>query len=426
MGDKAGKGSTSTRRRPSGRQRLGLVVFGAAFVLLFVGFAIAQGIGAPDVPSGYVAIVQGAPGDIGKISEEDFDHALEQQAAQAKLPSPPKPGSDKYEEMKKAALGELLDRVWIQGQGEEMGISATDKQLEDELARVKEQSFSAPGSYQEFLKESHFTQEDVNDRLTVQVLSNEIQTAVNEEQPEPSESEVESYYEEEKATQFTTKESRDVRIILNEDKGEVEAAKQALEGDSSPESWAKAAKKFSSDPTSSSRGGLQEGITEEFLQGAVKTAIFGSEKGELVGPVKFQTNWLLVEVVKENPEEVKPLSEVKAQIEETLKNEKQQEFFASFVSSYQSRWTSRTYCASGFVIERCANYAGAGHPANAASSCYEADPKTPPTECPAPVTQAQPAAPGSVTTLEPKGKQFPQRPRPSAAAPSGEAVEPGA
>ncbi len=413
VGADARQGRHQSDWRPNGPQRVALIALGVALAALFVGFAIAQGIGSPGVPSGDVALVEGVPEEVGHVSKKEFAHALEQQLAQAKLKKAPKAGSDKYEELKKAALGELLDQIWIQGEAEELGVEVTDKEVEDELANIKRQSFSAPGSFGKFLKESHFTQEDVDIKVRLQVLSGKVQETINEQAPAPSESEVESYYEKEKAAQFTAKESRDVRIVVNKDKGEVEAAKEALEKDNSPASWKKVAAKYSSDPTSKSKGGLQEGISEELLQGPVKAAIFDSAIGELAGPVKFQTNWILVEVVKLNRAEVKPLDEVKAQIEETLKGEKQQEFFSGFVADFQSKWASRTQCASGYVIDRCENYAGSGHPSNAPAACYEADPKTPATECPAVVMPTSPALPGSVTPLEPKGKPMAQRPHPA-------------
>jgi parvulin-like peptidyl-prolyl isomerase len=385
------------------------------FAALFVGFAVAQGIGAPSVPSGDVAKVEDVPDEIAAVSQDEFDHALEQQVAQAKLKKTPARDSDKFEELKEAALGELLDQIWIRGQAEELGITVTDKQVEEELAQIKKQSFPSKGSFDKFLKESKFTEEDVNDRVELQVLSTAIQEQVNGETPAPSSSEISDYYDAEKATQFTEKESRDVRLIINKDKAKVEAAKKELEKDNSPASWKKVAPKYSSDPTSKAKGGLQEGITEEFLKGELKEAIFGSATGELKGPVKFETNWILVEVAKLNPAKVKALPEVKAQIEETLKGEKQQEFFAEFVSDYQTTWQSRTFCADGYVIERCANFTGDGRPANAPPACYEADPKTPATECPAPVTPTSPALPGTVTPQKPKGEPFPQRPQPESA-----------
>ncbi|MFL5872689.1 MAG: peptidyl-prolyl cis-trans isomerase [Solirubrobacterales bacterium] len=412
MGAKAGKRGKPQGDRAAGRQRLALIVFGALFILLFVVFAVAEGLGAPSVPSGDVALVESVPDEVGHISQKDFDRALVQQIAQAKLKKAPETGSDKYEELKEAALGELLDQAWIQGQAEELDISVTDKQVEDELATIKKQSFGTEKKFEKFLEESKFSQEDVNDRVRLQLLSTQIQEKVSKEAPQPSSSEIEAYYEAEKEAQFTTKESRDVRLIINKDKSKVEEAKKALEADNSEASWKKVAPQYSSDPTSKSKGGLQEGITEEFLQGPLKSAVFDSATGELVGPVKFQTNYVLVEVVKLNPEKVQSLDEAKAQIESTLAQETQQTFFSEFVAEYQTKWEARTFCADGYLIERCSNFKGDGHPKNASPSCYEANPKTPPTECPSPVTPISPALPGSITEAKPKGEPFPQRPRP--------------
>lgn len=421
MGAKAGKRGGPGRDRAAGRQRLALIVFGAVFVLLFIGFAIAQGIGSPSVPSGDVAKVQNVPAEIGEISEKELERGVEQQAAQAKLKKPPAKGSKKYEELQEAALKEQLERVWITGQAEEMGIKVTDKQVEEELAQIKKQSFPSPAAYKEFLKEAKFTQEDVDVRVEQRVLVQAIQEQVNSEAPAPSKSEVEAYYDAEKGTLFTQKESRDVRLILNKDKAKVEAAKKALDKDNSPASWKKVAPKYSSDPTSKAKGGLQKEISEEFLQEPLKEDIFGAATGELVGPVKYETNYLLFEVVKLNPAKVKSLAEVESQIEETLKSEKQQEFLGEFAREFESTWTSRTYCAGGFEIEHCANFKGTGHPKNAAPACYEANPKAPAKECPAPVTPTSPALPGSITEQKPKGEPFPQRPIPESSTP-----EPGA
>jgi parvulin-like peptidyl-prolyl isomerase len=429
VGAKAGQRGRPRGNGGAGRRRFALVVFGLLLVLLFVGFAVAQGIGSPGVPSGDVAKVHGISDEIGAVSQKEFDHAMERAVAGAKLKKAPAPGSKKYEEMKETALKELLEAVWIRGEAEEREITVTKKQVEEKLAQIKKESFPSEAAFKKFLKESKFTPEDVNDIIEVQVLSEAIQEQVNAEAPAPSSSEIKSYYEAEKATQFTEKESRDARVILNEDKSKVEAAKRALEKDHSPAGWKKAAKKYSSEPTSAAKGGLTEGITEEFLKEPLKKAIFGSATGELIGPEKFEKNYIVLEVVKLNPAKVKSLPEVKAQIEETLKAEKQKEFFSEFITGYQSKWQSRTYCADGYVVEQCANYISSGHPKNAAPACYEANPTSPAKECPAPVTPTSPALPGSITEQKPKGEPFPQRPLPEASGKEGEGsaeVPPGA
>jgi parvulin-like peptidyl-prolyl isomerase len=405
---KSGKGST----RSAGNQRLWLLVFGVVLAALFAGIAVAQGIGQPSVPDGDIALVEDAPDGLGSVSKEDFDQALRQQVSQASLKNLPKPGSKSYEELKIKTVEELLDAIWVRGQAEELDIAATDKQIEDELDQIKEQNFPTEKAYKQFLKTSRFTQEDVDDRVELQILGKQIQEKVSSEAPPPSDSQVEDFYESSKTTQFTTKPSRDVRLITSQDKGDVEAAKKALEADSSPASWKKVAPKYSEDTSTNKKGGLQENLTEEILPEPLKKQIFAAATGDLIGPLKFTGSYTLVEVVKENPEKVQDLTEVRAQIESQLAQQVQQEYFSEFVIGYQSRWRSRTFCATGYTIERCSNFVGTGHPSTAPAACYEADPKVPVSECPAPVTQLAPALPGSTTVLKPQGEPLPQRPRP--------------
>jgi len=116
--------------------------------------------------------------------------------------------------------------------------------------------------------------------------------------------------------------------------------------------------------------------------------------------------------VKVHPESVQPFAEVKTTISTQLTQEAEQTYFTEWVTNdYQQKWSARTTCASGFMIENCGNYKGSGHPATAAASCYEANPKKPPTECPAPVVQNQPSLPGSVTVAKPEGERLVQRPQ---------------
>jgi parvulin-like peptidyl-prolyl isomerase len=402
----------SAAGKSAGRKRLALIVFAVLFIGLFVVFAVAQGIGQPSVPSGDVALVQDAPDGLGNISEEEFERALDQAAAQSGAKKTPKPGSKKYEELKETALGELIDGVWLRGEAERLGISVTEKQIEDELDQIKKENYPTPAAYKEFLETSHYTQEEVNDRVELQLIVRQIQTTVTNEVPPPPKSEISDYYNEEKSAKYTIKPSRNVRLVVNKSKAKVEEALAELEKDNSPASWKKVAPKFSSDPTTKTQGGLQKEIPEELLQEPLKEDLFGAATGELIGPIKYQGNYFIFEVVKLNPEKVKPLAEVEGEISSTLSQKAQQEHLSEFVTSYQSKWSSRTFCASGFVIERCSNFKGSGHPSTAPAACYEANPKTPATECPSPVEPIKPALPGTITPQQKSGEQFVQRPRP--------------
>ncbi len=336
-------GAAGRSSGPSPLQRLGLVVFGASFVLLFVGFAVAQGIGDPSIPSGDVALVQGVPSDLGHVSEASYRRAFAQASAQAGLKKAPKPGDKQYEELKKTALGSIFDTIWIQGEAEELGISVTPKQIATEFAQIKKQHFKTEAEYKKFLVTSHYTQADVNERVKLQLLTTQIQQQIGKEAPVPSSSEVKQYYEEAKATQFTTP--------------------------ATP-----ATKKTKTKPAQ-----------------------------------------------KAKPAQVQPFAQVKSQISAQLTQQAQQELFTQFVADYSSKWQSRTFCASGYVIERCANYKSGGHSAAAPPACYESNPKGGlPEACPAPVQQLAPALPGTVSILMPKGQQLPQRPQPAGLKPVAE------
>ncbi len=395
-------------------RRLGLLVFGAAFIVLFVVVAIAVGIGHQGVAAGEVAVVEDVPGGAGTISETDFRHAVEQSAAQAGLKALPKPGESKYEELKGAALNSLLEAAWLEGQANEMGISATAEEVAAELKKLKKQNFKTEAEYQKFIKKSHYTQADVNQRVKLTIFSGKIQKQLTEGAAKPSGGEVQGYYEAAKGTQFMQKASRDVRMIVNKDRKKVEQAKALLEKDHSVVSWTKVAKQYSTDPLGKSSGGLRSGLTEGMVEEPVNAAIFGAAKNKIEGPVKAQNGYYVFDVEKETPERVQPLSQVRSQIESQLSQRAQQEHFATFVAGYSARWRSRTFCASGYTSEHCANFKGSGHPATAPPACYESHPKAGrPEACPAPVSQLAPALPGSVTLLEPRGKPLPQRPRPS-------------
>lgn len=420
----SGKGGGAKASGPIAARRLGLAIFGAAFVVLFAIVAIAEGLGDPSVPSGSVALVENTPGDVGDITQARFDHALELAAKGNGEKKVPKPGDPKYEEVKEAALNSLFEAVWLQGQADEWGIEVTDAEIAKEKKKLKDESFKSEKEFNEFLKESGFTDADVEERVKLQMLSSQLQERLAEEVPTPSKSEVEDYYEAAKATQFTQKPSRDIRLVVNKDRKKAEEAIKALAKDNTEKNWKAVAKKYSEDP-SKENGGSQQGVQEGTLEEPLDAAVFDTPEGQVEGPIKTQQGFNVFEVVNSTPESAQELKAVESQIESTIAQREEQEYFANFVAEFSAKWTLRTFCASGYVIERCANFVGDGHAKTAPPACYESDPKGGlPEACPAPVSQLVPALPGSVNPLEPKGKPLAQRPRPveepgAAAAPEG-------
>lgn len=407
-----GSGGGSASDRIAAR-RLGLLIFGVAFVVLFAIVAISEGIGSPDVPDGTVAIVEQAPGDTGEITQAEFDHALEQAAAQAQLKKVPKPGDPQYDELKETALNALFEAIWLQGLAEEMGITATDAELEAELKKLKDESFQSDAEFKKFLKEAKYTQEDVDERVLLQKLSGDIQAQLTEEVPKPTEKEVENYYEAAKTTQFTQQPSVDLRLIVNKDKAKAEEAQAALQKDNTAANWKKVAEEFSEDSATKANGGEQKGVAEGSLEEPLEADVFAATEGAIEGPVDAPRGFTVFEVTKSAGETVQELKDVSSQIQTSLSQRAEQDFFNAFVSGYNAEWAQRTFCAEDYLTERCANFESSGHPSTAPPACYEADPDGGrPEACPAPVFQLIPAMPGTITPLEPRGRPLAQRPQP--------------
>ncbi|MET0306121.1 MAG: peptidyl-prolyl cis-trans isomerase [Solirubrobacterales bacterium] len=389
------------------------MIFGVTFIVLFAIVAISEGIGDPSVPSGDAALVEDVPGDIGHVSEDDVAHAIDLAAAQAGEKKAPKPGDPKYDETKKTAMQSVLEGIWIQGVADEWGIEVTDAEVAKELKKVKKESFKSEAEFQKFLEESRYTPADIDTRIRIQILSTQLQEQLKEKAPTPSQNEIENYYEAAKSTQFTQKPSRDVRLIVNKDRKKTEEALDALSGDNSEANWKKVAKEFSEDPTTKASGGLQKGVAEGVLEEPLNTEVFAASEGVLEGPTKAPRGFVVFEVSSSTPESVQELKAVESQIQSTLTQQIQQEYFANFVSTFSSEWTQRTFCADDYLMERCANFEADGRPASAPEGCYEADPPGGrPAACPAPVSQLVPAMPGTITPLAPRGEPLAQRPRP--------------
>ncbi len=409
------KGAAAARPKdPAALRRLALLVFGVIFIALFVIVAVAEGLGDPSVSSGDVAVIEDAPDDAGTITEDEFTRSLEQTAAQSGKKEVPKPGDPQYDELKEAALGSLLDSAWLRGEADEQGISVTDQEVAKEFKKLKDENFKTEDEYKKFLTESKFTQADVDSRVELQMLSSKIQEQITDGVSEPSQSEIENYYEAAKPTQFTQPETRDIRLVVNKDKAKAEAALAALEKDDSAASWKTVAEKYSEDQLSKSKGGFQKGIAEGVLEEPLNERVFDTPEDRLEGLVKTSRGYNMFVVENSIPESVTELATAESQIKSQLEQQAEQETFTAFVANYSSKWKSRTFCAEDFTIERCANFKGDAHPATAPPACYEENPKQPAEACPAPVFQLIPASPGTVTPVEPRGTPLAQRPIPAA------------
>ncbi len=394
------------------------IIFGGALVLMVVVVAAAVGVGHPDVPEGDVILIDDeridVPGIVeeGKISQENFDKLLEQTAKQQGLDTVPPPNTPQYEQLRDAALSTALDVAWISGEGERKGVEVTDTEVQQQFEQTKSQNFKNEEEYQKFLTEQGLTEPEILERVRLQVISTKIEDQLTEGVPDPSDSDARDYYDANKE-QFTQPEQRTIRLVQNSDAAKVQQAFDALSADNSAENWKKVASELSTDPTSKDTGGLRENVVPGSFEQPLDDEVFAAPEGELQGPVETPTGSYVFQVDSVTPESTQSFDQLKDQIVQQIKSTEEQEAFGVFLTNYRNYWSSITFCADDYTIDRCDNFEGELNPCP--------DPSLPPEQqqqqlqqqgCPPPVQTISPAAPGSIELFTPATGGQPQRPHP--------------
>jgi hypothetical protein len=430
-----GKGRSTPRKAASKKappsptfstaHRVTLIVLAAAVVLTTAGYAAFRGLGDPSIPSDAIAVVDGVPD--GVISKADYTTGLAQAAASSGLPKLPKPGDPQFTQIKDMAITNLLLSRWIGGEAADRGITVSSSVVQDQLATVVKSQFNnSLKQFNQFLVQAHFSDQPncfqsltspsqpscadaALNQVRLQVLSTRVQSAVlPKNPPKVSQDAIDNFYNA-NLTQFQQPETRDVRLILNKDKAQVDKAKAALDADDSSASWTKVAKQYSTDPTTKSSGGLRQAVAKGQSEPALDKALFSASTHTIVGPIKGQSGYYVIEVEAVHPAATTPLKTVQPQIQQQLGASLQQQIATNFQTDFVDKWSSRTFCADGYVISRCSNY-------SPPPSCTAAVAQK--TGCGAPVPAIKPVAPGHASvffTIPPQLPQGPIEPAPAGA-----------
>jgi foldase protein PrsA len=256
-----------------------------------------------------------------------------------------------YNQLRQQVLQLLISNQWIEGEAAKQGVKVTDAEVQKSFQQQKKQSFPKDADFQKFLKQSGQTQQDILERVKIDLLSNKIRDKVIKGKDKVSDAQIQSYYNKNKA-RYAQPEKRALRIVLTKDKAK---AQQALNALKSGQSWKKVAKQYSIDAASKNQGGVLPPQAKGTLEQALDAAVFSAKQGKLTGPVKTQFGYYDFVVTKITPASQQSLSQVKASIKQTLATQNQQNALNSFVSDFQKRWRDKTECSSSFKTSDCKN-----------------------------------------------------------------------
>ncbi len=256
-----------------------------------------------------------------------------------------------YDTLKNQVLEFLIRSTWLDNEAGEQNVKVTDKEVQKQIDQAKKQAFPNKGDFEKFLTQSGLTEADVFFQQRGQLLEQKITSKVTKNKDKVTDAQISQYYEKNKS-RFSQAERRDLRIVLTKTKARAEAAKRALE---SGASWSSVAKQYSVDQASKNQGGKLEGVAKGQQEKALDTAIFEADKGKLIGPIKTQFGYYVMEVTKVTEAKQQSLDDAKDSIRQIVSSENQRKALDTFGKDYRNRWKDATKCKDGFVTPDCEN-----------------------------------------------------------------------
>jgi foldase protein PrsA len=296
---------------------------------------------AEDVPADAIALV----GDI-EVPRAEFDELMKRAEANYKQQKRdfPKAGTPEYQDLKTRAVAFLVQRYQFRAEAEELGVTASEKEVDKKLDELKQQAFE--GDEKKFaaaLKREGLTEEQARQEIEDRVLQEKLYAKVTED-TKVSEKEIEDYYAKNKA-QFTQPASRDVSHILVKQKAKADELYAQLQAGAS---FATLARQNSTDTSTKKTGGKLP-VTKGSTVPPFDKRAFSLKTGEISAPVKTQFGW---HIIKANgtikAERATPLDEVKDSIKQQLEQQKKNETLEKWLKGLEKKYENATVYAAGF------------------------------------------------------------------------------
>jgi foldase protein PrsA len=246
-------------------------------------------------------------------------------------------------------LDVLIKGYWYQAEAAKMGIKVTDAEVQKMLTTAKNQQFPTAAGYNNFLKQTGQTNEDLLFRFRIIAITQKLLAKHN---TTVTNAQIAAYYNSH-LSQFGTPETRNLKIVLAKNQADANAAKKALQ---SGQSWSAVVKKYSTDPTTKSTGGVLNGVTKQQQDAALATASFSAPVNKLMGPVKGQFGYYVFEVAKIKPSTQQSLAAATPLIKQQLTSQAQTSAQTAVDNKAKKDWLSQTTCRAAYAMSDCKGY----------------------------------------------------------------------
>lgn len=228
------------------------------------------------------------------------------------------------------------------------GIEVTDEDVATEIDMLKT-SYGDEDTWNEALAQSGHTEETLDEMIRAQVMTRKLAESVAAEElaAEPSDDEIQAYYDQNEYL-FSTPAERLGRHILVADEAAAQAALARVKGG---EEFATVAAEVSEDPGSKDSGGdLGWSDGNGFVEG-FREAYQTLPVGEISDLVKTDFGYHIIQILEDREASVMPVEDAREQIVQDIRNTNANATFNAFIEELHDSATIVIYDTEGNVWE---------------------------------------------------------------------------
>ncbi|MEO8215734.1 MAG: peptidylprolyl isomerase [Acidobacteriota bacterium] len=254
---------------------------------------------------------------------------------------PPDQVKAKKEDFQKTLLTDMLNELLLKDRADRLGLTVTPKEVEEAVGRLREQyGIKTDKEFNESLQKSGMTRADMENRLRDTILTNKVFGRELRSRSELTDRELRERYDREK-DQYRLPERATLREIIilvpadadaaAEQAATAKADKAVTEAKGGAD-FAKLAEEYSEAPSKSSGGQLGTVAKGELLPD-LDSAVFASQPGAVIGPIKTRSGLHILKVEERLPSEVPGFDSVK----DKLRKQVDEETFQRDLKAYLER-----------------------------------------------------------------------------------------
>jgi foldase protein PrsA len=256
--------------------------------------------------------------------------------------------------LREQAVNFLISTDWLLGQVAAEGMTLSDAQTQRPLALQRNQSFPGGQSEMEaFLKATGRTRADLLLQARAELAAATLRRAVLRGQSPISQAQVARFYAGHRQL-FTTPELRTIEFANRKSEAAALAVRRKIAAGT---------------PLDSIGVRMTIPLTPRSYKlkykpdSVLALAVHAARPGELAGPViTNHIDHYVFEVKSITPPRLRPLSQVRRSIVRRLAAASERKALVAFVATWRRRWTARTVCSPGYVVQKCRGFSGARKP----------------------------------------------------------------